>query len=64
MRPRINPIRVQGEMINARKVVHFVNKPLHILCLELTKSVAPYIGRYTIRKEEEVVYKTRVRVAV
>lgn len=63
MRPRIEPIKVQGQIVRGEKVINFINKPLHILCLELTKTVTP-IGRVTLRKEEEVVYHTRARLSV
>lgn len=63
MRPRIEPIKVQGQIVRGEKVINFINKPLHILCLELTKTATP-IGRVTLRKEEEVVYHTRARLSV
>lgn len=61
MRPRIEPIKIQGEIMYARKVLHFVNQPLHIFCMELIKTATP-AGRVILRREEEVVYKTRVRL--
>lgn len=62
MRPRIEPIKVQGQIVHGEKVINFINKPLHILCLELTKTITP-AGRVTLRKEEEVVYHTRAKLA-
>lgn len=63
MRPRIEPIKVQGQIVHGNKVINFINKPLHIFCLELTKTITP-VGRVVVRKEEEVVYHTRSRLAV
>lgn len=63
MKPRIKPIKVQGQIVHGEKVFHFINKPIHVLCLELVKTVTP-AGRITLRKEEEVVYHTRARIAV
>ena len=63
MRPRIEPIKVQGQIVHGEKVLHFINKPIHVLCLELVKTVTP-AGRITLRREEEVVYHTRARLAV
>jgi hypothetical protein len=63
MRPRIEPIKVHGQIVHGNKVISFINKPLHIFCLELTKTITP-IGRVVVRKEEEVVYHTRARLAV
>lgn len=62
MRPRISTIKVQGQIVHGEKVMSFINKPLHIFCLELTKTFTP-AGRITLRKEEEVVYHTRARLA-
>jgi len=63
MRRRIEPIKVQGQIINGRKIMHFVEKPLHIFCMELIRTVTP-AGRVTVRREEEVIYKTRCKLAI
>ena len=63
MRPRIEPIEVQGQIVYGRKILHFVEKPLHIFCMELIRTITP-AGRVTVRKEEEVIYKTRSRLLV
>ena len=63
MRPRIEPIKVQGQIVHGQKVINFINKPLHIFCLELTRTIMPNVGKITLRKEEEIVYHTRARLA-
>lgn len=61
MRPRIKPIVVQGQIVHGEKVITFINRPLHIMCLELIRTMTP-VGRVTLRKESEVVYHTRAKM--
>jgi len=49
-----------GEIVHGEKVITFVNKPLHIISLELIKTVTP-AGKVIVRKEEEITYHTRIR---
>lgn len=60
MRPRKSPTVIMGQAVHGEKVLNFINKPLHVVCLEIVKTITP-AGRITLRKEEEVVYHTRVR---
>lgn len=59
-RPRKSPTVIQGQIVHGEKVINFINKPLHIMSLELIKTVTP-AGKITLRKEEETVYHTRMR---
>ena len=63
MRPRKEPIKVRGEIVHGQKVFNFLNKPLHIFCLELIKTITP-AGRVTVRKEDEFVYHTRAKLVI
>jgi len=60
MRTRKSPTVIQGQIVCGQKVINFINKPLHIVSLELIKTVTP-AGKVTLRKEEEVIYHTRAR---
>ena len=61
MRPRIsNQVKASGLTICGEKVITFVNKPIHVLALEIIKTVTP-AGKVTVRRQDEVVYHTRVR---
>ena len=59
-RPRIEPITASGMTVCGQKVLHFVDRPIHILGLEIIKTVTP-AGRITVRKEDDVMYHTRVK---
>lgn len=60
MRPRKSPTVIMGEIVHGEKIITFVNKPLHIMSLELIRTVTP-AGKVVLRKEEDVTYHTRVR---
>jgi len=60
MRARRSPTVIQGQIVHGEKVINFINKPLHIISLELIKTVTP-AGKVVVRKEEEVTYHTRVK---
>ena len=61
MRTRKSPTVIQGQIVYGKKVINFINKPLHIVSLELIRTVMPSVGKVTVRKEEKVVYHTRAR---
>jgi len=61
MRTRKSPTVIQGQIVCGQKVINFINKPLHIVSLELIRTVMPNVGKVTVRKEEEVIYHTRAR---